>query len=165
MVERFVGWLDAPWARVESDQTGDPWPDCVCNDARYELGHMESCPRFGQSPDRLTVLVCGSRSWLGVTRIESRLRELPRGTRIIHGGARGADDIADTIALELGFDVGVFVADWRRHGRSAGVRRSLAMLDDERPDLVLAFWDGRSKGTAHTINAARERGIPVEVVR
>jgi hypothetical protein len=33
------------------DVTGNPWPDCICNDARYELGHMESCPAYGRPPD------------------------------------------------------------------------------------------------------------------
>lgn len=42
----------APWLRTWGDQTGDPWSDCVCNDVRYELGHMDSCPRYGDTPDR-----------------------------------------------------------------------------------------------------------------
>lgn len=33
------------------DVTGNPWPDCPCNDLRYERGHMETCPRFGQPAD------------------------------------------------------------------------------------------------------------------
>lgn len=36
------------------DLTGNPWPDCICNDARYELGHMESCPAYGRPPDMPT---------------------------------------------------------------------------------------------------------------
>jgi hypothetical protein len=34
------------------DQTGNIWPGCICNDARYELGHMETCPWYGYAPDR-----------------------------------------------------------------------------------------------------------------
>jgi len=34
-------------------RTGRPWPDCVCNDARYALGHMTTCPRYGQAPDEV----------------------------------------------------------------------------------------------------------------
>jgi hypothetical protein len=37
---------------LPSDQTGSPWPGCICNDCRYELGHMETCPCYGLSPDR-----------------------------------------------------------------------------------------------------------------
>lgn len=33
------------------DQTGNPWPDCMCNDARYREGHMECCPAYGRTAD------------------------------------------------------------------------------------------------------------------
>jgi hypothetical protein len=56
-----------------------------------------------------------------------------------------------------------FPADWRGKGRRAGILRNLAMLDDE-PDRVLAFQRNGSRGTQHTIDEARRRGIPVEVV-
>jgi hypothetical protein len=61
------------------------------------------------------------------------------------------------------WNVRVFPADWERYKRRAGIIRNLEMLDQE-PDLVIAFWDGKSRGTAHTIGEARRRGIPVEVV-
>jgi hypothetical protein len=110
----------------------------------------------------MRVLVCGSRSWKDQRRIRSRLAQLPRGTIVLHGGARGADRLADGAARGLGMTVMEFKADWSR-GRQAGFERNLVMLD-EKPDLVLAFWDGQSKGTAHTIDQAIERGIAVEVI-
>lgn len=110
----------------------------------------------------MKVLVCGSRSWGNWLAIRERLAQLPRGTTIIHGDARGADKMAATIAGSLGLDVEAYPADWRQ-GRAAGVIRNLRMLD-QRPDLVIAFWHGRSTGTGHTIEAARGRGIEVEVI-
>jgi hypothetical protein len=110
------------------------------------------------------VLVCGSREWRRVEPIRERLRALPRGTVVLHGGARGADRIAGVIAAGLGFEVREYPADWKRLGRSAGVRRSAAMLD-ERPDLVLAFWQDYSSGTGYTLALAERKGIPVEVIR
>jgi hypothetical protein len=95
-------------------------------------------------------------------RIYDRLKELPRGSTIMHGDARGIDRTAGELADALGFFVEVYPADWERHGRRAGVVRNLEMLA-KRPDLVLAFWDGSSRGTKHTIDEARKRGIPVEV--
>lgn len=71
--------------------------------------------------------------------------------------------MAGTIALALGFRVESHPADWRGQGARAGILRNLAMLEWE-PELVLAFWDGRSTGTAHTIREARRRRIPVEVI-
>jgi hypothetical protein len=113
----------------------------------------------------MLVLVCGSRVWTSEGIIRARLRELPRGTTIIHGGARGADLIAATVARSLGFQTVEYRADWKNQGRGAGFARNLRMLDAG-PDLVLAFWDGRSRGTLHTVrNAERRYGIPVEVIR
>ena len=110
----------------------------------------------------MIVLVCGSRTWRDADRIRFKLRELPRGTVIIHGGARGADRIAAEIAHALGLEERPYLPDWDTHGKRAGMVRNVAMLDAN-PDKVLAFWDGASTGTAHTIKGARERGIPVDI--
>lgn len=71
--------------------------------------------------------------------------------------------LADEIARGYALTVRLFPADWEQHGRSAGILRNNDMLDTN-PDLVIAFWDGKSRGTWHTINEARRRGIPVDVV-
>jgi hypothetical protein len=112
----------------------------------------------------LKVLVCGSRDWTDEQLIARVLLGLTteRHVEIIHGGARGADRIAAQIASEFEFDVQTFPADWRAHGRWAGLRRNLQMLD-ENPDLVIAFQRNGSRGTQHTIDEARRRGIAVEV--
>ena len=114
----------------------------------------------------MKVLVCGSRkvSDPDATRnaIAARLGSLPKDVTILHGGANGVDMWADAIAWAMGLPATVMPADWETHGRSAGILRNNDMLDLE-PDLVLAFWDGSSRGTKHTIDEARRRGIPVEV--
>lgn len=114
-----------------------------------------------------TVLVCGSRRSGDpeATRaaIHARLAEFPPGTTILHGGAHGVDMWADASAYMLGLKTRVMLADWNAHGRSAGFLRNNDMLDTK-PDLVLAFWDGQSPGTRHTINEAEKRGIPVNLV-
>lgn len=56
----FLDWLTVEieeWravAELPPDVTGNPWPDCICNDRRYEIGHMEDCPAFGRTPDMPT---------------------------------------------------------------------------------------------------------------
>ena len=82
---------------------------------------------------------------------------------IVHGGAIGADTLAGRIARSYGFAVEVYQAAWLGHGRSAGMKRNLQMLDTK-PALVVAFHDSlpESKGTAHCVDEARNRGIPVE---
>lgn len=117
----------------------------------------------------LTVLVCGSRSWSDGQAVHDRLARLPERATIVHGGARGADQHATLAAAALGIPVDVVPADWARgpftrDGRNlAGFTRNMEMLD-RRPDLVLAFWDGKSGGTLSTIEGARRRGIPVEII-
>jgi YspA, cpYpsA-related SLOG family len=110
---------------------------------------------------QIKVLVCGSRAWDDYVAIFDRLSLLPRGSTIVHGGARGADQIAARVAGRLGFQVEEFLPDWS-NGKRAGLDRNLVMLD-QKPDLVIAFWDGHSTGTTHTITEATKRGIPVEV--
>lgn len=117
----------------------------------------------------MKVLVCGSRSWADVEAIRERLRKLPRGTTIVHGAARGADQLAGTVAGQLGLTMLAFPInddDRLRAGstRLAPIFRNLRMLDEPHIDLVLAFWDGTSSGTAQALHEARRRGIPVEIV-
>jgi hypothetical protein len=109
------------------------------------------------------VLVCGSRDWTDEDAIADVLAEYaPDYPTIIHGAARGADSIADRVAKTYGYTVKPFAADWYGMGRRAGIIRNLRMLD-ENPDLVIAFQINGSRGTQHTIDEARRRGIPVEV--
>jgi hypothetical protein len=94
--------------------------------------------------------------------MDTRLRELPRACIVIHGDANGADRMAAAAAARHGHTLRPMPADWEREGNRAGILRNLRMLD-ERPELVIAWWDGQSRGTAHTITEAKKRGIPVEV--
>lgn len=110
----------------------------------------------------MKVLCCGSRDWQRPDVVYDRLKELPRGTIVMHGRARGADMMVDTAARSLGLHVEVHPADWNEYGRSAGIRRNLTMLAT-RPALVIAFHLNGSTGTQHVIDEAVKRGIPLEV--
>lgn len=112
----------------------------------------------------MKVLVCGSRDFSRPTWIAQRLVKLPRGSEVIHGDARGADRTAALFARSFGLKETAYPADWRGKGRRAGIIRNLEMLD-QKPDLVIAFWDGRSTGTKHTMDEAQRRGIPLEVIQ
>jgi len=112
----------------------------------------------------MRVLVSGSRVCIDYSRVLDRLRSLPSESIIVQGGARGTDALAKRAAAELNLGCETWEADWERFGRSAGPIRNNAMLDSK-PDLVLAFWDGRSPGTRHTITQAHRRGIPVEIIK
>lgn len=113
----------------------------------------------------MKVLVCGSRKIKDNGPVLRRLALFPRCcTTLISGGAPGVDRSAEEVAKMLHLPIEVFKPDYKRWGRHHAPReRNLRMLDEE-PDLVLAFWDGKSTGTKHTIEEAERRGIPVEKI-
>ena len=97
--------------------------------------------------------------------IESTLKEYPNGIIVIHGDCRGADKMAGVVAEKLGMEVIPFPAKWEKHGRSAGPIRNQQMLDEGKPDKVIAFHQDidNSKGTKNMIKIAEKAGIPVEL--
>lgn len=80
-------------------------------------------------------------------------------TSMIAGGARGADTMARHLAHAWNVRFRAFAADWKTHGRAAGPIRNQRMLDEGKPDLVVAFPGGR--GTADMVRRARAAGVPV----
>lgn len=79
---------------------------------------------------------------------------------VLSGGARGADAIGERYAKQNGFEVERYPADWARYGKGAGLRRNKTMA--EVCDLVICFWDGKSRGTKSMIEYARKCGKPVK---
>jgi hypothetical protein len=110
------------------------------------------------------IIVTGSRYLRDMTRIVAALEyHASTDVLIVHGGASGADRIADAWAIHNGYRVHCFKADWSHLGMAAGPRRNRAMLDAYPDALVLAFPMGESKGTRQCIAAARDRGMRVIV--
>lgn len=112
----------------------------------------------------MRILVCGSRTWTDGQRIyEALKRFLHEDVLVIDGGANGADKLGHEAALGLGFRTVRFHANWHKYGRRAGVLRNEKMLNEGQPDLVMAFWDGASRSTAHMIDISKRAGVRVEV--
>lgn len=82
---------------------------------------------------------------------------------IVSGTARGADKLGERYAKERGYNVELFPADWKKKGRAAGYIRNADMANNA--DALIAFWDGTSHGTAHMIDIARKKNLPVRVIR
>lgn len=108
------------------------------------------------------VLVCGGRAYADRGELQRRLNALlsrHRALCIVEGGAQGADALAREWAIATGADLHQYEADWKRHGKAAGPIRNQRMLDESKPDLVLAFPGG--KGTADMVRRARAARVPV----
>lgn len=106
------------------------------------------------------VIVCGGRDYSNEDSIWHFLTYLHRKAPIallIHGGATGADAIASQWAIQHRVRQLPFPADWKKHGKSAGPIRNQAMIDEGKPDMVIAFPGG--KGTADMKRRAQAAGI------
>lgn len=91
------------------------------------------------------------------------LSKTTRPVIIVSGGARGADTLGEHYAALRGYALERYPADWKTYGASAGLVRNGRMA--EISQALIAFWDGRSTGTAHMISLCRRLGLVVRVVR
>ena len=107
----------------------------------------------------MKVAVIGSRN----LQVDDLGKYLPDNvTEIVSGGARGVDTSAKEYALAHGIELTEFIPEYSKYGRGAPLRRNITII--EYADLVLAFWDGRSRGTKYVIDNCKKRGIPVKVI-
>lgn len=111
-------------------------------DERYHIIHM--LDKFAQSN---SVFYDPIDNWL------------PSDIHIISGLAKGVDSIAVDWAVMNYVSWTGYPADWETYGRKAGVLRNIQMLEEGKPDVVLAFPGGR--GTEHMKKIARKAGIKV----
>jgi hypothetical protein len=109
----------------------------------------------------MKVAVIGSRTYPKLHLVRKLIETLPEGCILISGGARGVDTVAEEAARARGLTVQVFPAEWRKYGRGAGIKRNQDIIT--RADVVLAFWNGISPGTEHSIQLAKSLGKPVQV--
>jgi hypothetical protein len=106
----------------------------------------------------MKVAVIGSRG-LSVTYLGRYLPE--NTTEIVSGGAKGVDTSAREYALAHGIKLTEFLPEYTRFGRSAPLKRNITII--EYSDIVLAFWDGKSRGTKFVIDNCRKLGVEVRV--
>lgn len=112
----------------------------------------------------MKVLVCGGRDYAEYGNVWAALSAIHERTPIavlIDGGATGADHWARKWAkCQHGVEIKTYPADWQKHGRAAGPIRNQQMIDQAKPDLVVAFPGGR--GTADMIRRAEAAAVRVE---
>ena len=82
-------------------------------------------------------------------------------TEIITGGAKGIDAYAKAYAESVGLKVTEFLPEYNRYKRGAPLKRNLQII--EAADCVLAFWDGKSKGTKFVIERCIEQDKPIKI--
>lgn len=110
----------------------------------------------------MRVLVCGGRDYDDWDTLNKKLNtyHFYYGFGcLIHGDANGADTLAGIWAQNHEIPLEVYPADWKTHGKAAGPIRNKQMLEEGKPDLVLAFPGGR--GTKNMVDQANKAGVKV----
>lgn len=102
------------------------------------------------------IAIVGSRDYKDIEKVKETIKTLNKTDIIISGGAKGVDASAVLFAKALEMNYKEYLPDWDAHGKSAGPIRNKQIVDDS--DYVIAFWNGFSKGTAHTIGYAASVG-------
>lgn len=83
-------------------------------------------------------------------------------TKIISGGAKGADSLAKKYAKEHNIPIIEYLPDWNKYGKSAGYIRNQDIVSNS--EVIIAFWDMKSKGTKHSIDIATKMYKPLRVI-
>lgn len=114
----------------------------------------------------MKVIIAGSRDFKNYDMLKSTcdhlLMKVKSDITIISGAAKGADKLGERYAAERGYIISSHPADWDKYGLSAGYRRNVDMADEG--DCLIAFWDGKSKGTKHMIDIAIDKELNVIIV-
>lgn len=85
----------------------------------------------------------------------------PEKVIILSGHCSGADEMAERFAKECGLALEIFPAEWKKYGKAAGPKRNKEMV--EKSDIIIAFWDGKSKGTKNLIDLAKKKDIQIKI--
>ena len=112
------------------------------------------------------VIIAGGRDFTDYELLCRKLDHILKNVQsicVVCGEAKGADSLGRRYAKEHGYDIDSFPANWEKYGKQAGYIRNKKMADNA--NALVAFWNGKSKGTAHMIEAARKEGLEVRVVR
>ena len=125
----------------------------------------------------LRIIIAGSRDFNDYKLLKTSIRDILKNIslddinkiKIISGTARGADQLGERFAKQFKLDVVKFPADWDRFGKRAGSIRNEEMakysVKDNNYGMLVAFWDGKSRGTKHMIDLAKKHGLEVHVVK
>jgi hypothetical protein len=111
------------------------------------------------------LIVAGGRDFNDYDLLKSKLDKLLQNktdVEIVCGKARGADSLGERYGKEMGYPIKEFPANWNKYGKSAGYIRNKEMA--EYADGCVCFWDGKSKGTGHMIDLAKEKNLDLRVV-
>lgn len=112
----------------------------------------------------MKLAIIGSRDFNNYNLLEESLKLYKsKINKVISGAARGADSLGEKWANNNKIETLIFPADWEKHGKAAGFIRNEDIIKN--CDCCIAFWDGLSKGTAHSISLCEKYGKPYKIIK
>jgi predicted Rossmann fold nucleotide-binding protein DprA/Smf involved in DNA uptake len=106
--------------------------------------------------------IVGSRRFPDLERVAAYVRSMPAGARLVTGSASGVDAAATRAARGRGLPVQVLAASFEEASdQEVAALRNRRLV--EACDVLVAFWDGASPGTRHTVERALDAGKEVHV--
>ena len=113
----------------------------------------------------MKVIIAGGRDFNRYDLLKTKCDRILSKTKdviIVTGGAKGADKLGKLYAIENKLEYQTFIPDWDMYGKSAGIIRNELMGDFA--DVLIAFWDGESRGTKHMIDYMKKLNKPVRII-
>ncbi len=110
------------------------------------------------------LIVAGGRDFSDHSFLLDKMSELNKFlniSEIVSGCAKGADTLGERFAVEFRIPIKRFPADWDTHKKAAGPIRNTQMA--KYADVLVAFWDKKSRGTKHMIDTATKEGLQVYI--
>ena len=112
----------------------------------------------------MKVVVCGSRNYEKYDEAKTYIEKCIQQTGenkvvILSGGCHGADMLGEKYAKEEGYIIKRISPEWNKYGKAAGIVRNKIMAEEA--DLVICFWNGKSKGTKAMINYTKKLNKPI----
>lgn len=125
-----------------------------------------------KNPNDVRVIIAGGREFNDFKRLSQTCDKVISGyynddinITIISGNAKGTDRLGESYARMKGYNLQIFPADWFKYGRKAGIIRNAQMAEyatsDNATGVLIAFWNGKSKGTGNMIDIARSKDMSV----
>lgn len=114
----------------------------------------------------MILAIVGSRTFTNYNKLKQSITDnfdITTITQIISGGAIGADTLGERFAIENNIETIILKPEWDKYGKSAGYRRNKDIID--KCDTVIAFWNGKSPGTQHSINIATKLNKKTIVIK
>ena len=148
-------WGDTFWGQCKGK--GENMLGKLLMEIRADIQKMDGYP--------IKVIVAGSRSFDNYELLKEKLDYYLKNIKspvIVSGKARGADTLGERYAVEHNLPGESYPADWSK-GRNAGYVRNELMAN--KADALIAFWDGKSKGTEHMIKTMKAKKKQVRVVK